>query len=300
MIGLEPQSYSLRMTFVPEEFDYKAINSIQISDKEKALITRYYHRYYGEGDLERIATKIKYDILISLGKESIAKISHSSIFMMDQTVEDKLRSDPELKLYHKIRSSMWRWGAGSSGWNEIAQVYNSILNFSIDVPGFSVAIDHTTGFNEKGYSEHSRIYLDGVFAYNVHYKGEHVMTIGFTIMANKVLLLQQIQNVRAKGNRWRYKLPENLLEYIVDRFKNVFPEHDMYVADGKSYTDYTIKHYKEILVSTGEKEEMKQKLSHLRKRAKNIISFYKNSGKYTQEDILKVNGFTHRKLVLTN
>src|SRR3546814_1923886 len=65
--------------------------------------------------------------------------------------------------------------------------------------------------------KHSRTPLDGVFAYLVQYKGEHVMTLGFSLINDRQILLQQVQLKNRTGNRWLFRFPENRLEFIIDR-----------------------------------------------------------------------------------
>src|SRR3546814_14926469 len=50
------------------------------------------------------------------------------------------------------------------------------------IEGLEVTLDYTNGYNEQGMGKHSRTPLDGVFAYLVQYKGEHVMILGFSII----------------------------------------------------------------------------------------------------------------------
>src|SRR3546814_4012996 len=82
--------------------------------------------------------------------------------------------------------------------------------------------------------KHSRTPLDGVFAYLVQYKGEHVMTLGFSIINDRQILLQQVQLKNRTGNRWLFRFPENRLEFIIDKFRSAFRGYRIHIVDGKS------------------------------------------------------------------
>jgi hypothetical protein len=305
MIGIEFSAHTLRLNPVPAEVE-KPIDTIVIPDNKKKAFQNYMESYYSSTDFKKVARHMHYDVLSVLGKESVAKISHSTTSMMCDSVEDKFKHDPELRLYYKIKSSMWRWGMGRGSWNEIADVYNQILSFDLGVDGFDVALDYTTSVNEKGRTEHSRKYIDGVFAYNVHHKGEHVLTIGFSVVSEYKVFVQQVQNVKPKGNRWRFKLPENLLEHVIDRFKAAFPQHEIYISDAEDQVNETIASYQRGL-ERAEKHNWEEDIAFFRSALENIIArkesiidFYCNTGKYTRDEEKTANGFRHYKLILTN
>jgi hypothetical protein len=50
--------------------------------------------------------------------------------------------------------------------------------------------------------------------------------------ARRSLLLQQVQLARPKGNRWLFKLPTDLLSYIVQQMSASFAGFDVCVIDG--------------------------------------------------------------------
>jgi hypothetical protein len=65
------------------------------------------------------------------------------------------------------------------------------------------------------------VYLDGKFGYQVVYKGQHVLTIGFSPSIHG-LMVGQVQLREPKGNRWLYKLSKPLLPYTLDRLAATF------------------------------------------------------------------------------
>jgi hypothetical protein len=138
----------------------------------------------------------------------------------------------------KISNSQWRWGMYDGDWNTLVEAYDRIRGFDFGIDGFQTNLAWTTGCNEKGYSnwqgrEQKRVYLDGVFGFMVYYKGEHVLTIGFSVAKERRILINQIQLAKKTGNRWLYKLPQKHFEYVVDRMMKTFGDYfAVYLADG--------------------------------------------------------------------
>lgn len=169
--------------------------------------------------------------------EEHAKIYATTIFQLPRELDKLFDDDPRYRIIRKLKSSLWRWGCGSSDveWNTIVDAYSGIKNFSFGLPDFSVTLDYTTGYNEYGYGEHDRTtYLDGVFGLRVHYRGEHVMTIGFSIARGRKLLITQVQMKKEKGNRFLFKLPMHHVAYTVLLMKKHFPGFRHYLIDGDS------------------------------------------------------------------
>ena len=169
--------------------------------------------------------------------EELCKIYGSSIFQLTRPQYELFQNDPEYSLVRKIASSLWRWGCGcrEDEWNTIVDTHNGIRNFSFGLPEFEVTLTYTTGYNECGSSEHDRrIFLDGVFGFMVHYRGLHVMTIGFSIAQGRRLLLTQVQMKTEKGNRFLYKLPMPYVEYAIMLMEKFFPTLTLYLVDGDS------------------------------------------------------------------
>ena len=177
--------------------------------------------------------------------DQLCKIRYSQFTMMDQSVEKAFETDPTLLTIRKIENSAWRWGMTKPAWNEIVDAWDGIRRFDIGVPGMSATLDFTTGYNERGYSRHSRTYIDGVMAFLVHHRGKHVMTVGFSVAAGRRLLLQQVQLTSPRGNRWLFGLPRPRLEFVMDRLSAAFPRHRILVADGGQIASRNLASYRD-------------------------------------------------------
>lgn len=164
---------------------------------------------------------------------------YSDSYFFTEKVRREIEDFPRFRIIQKIQSSFWRWGNNNdaSTWNTMVDVYEQIRTFSIPLEGFEVSVDWTTGFNPKGFSESLRLYLDGVFGFFVHYKGQHVMTIGFSFTNAGELLLNQIQLVRHKGNRFLYSLPSHYIEWVTGLMTAHFQGRKIFIVDGKSLAD---------------------------------------------------------------
>jgi hypothetical protein len=153
------------------------------------------------------------------------------------------------------------------------------------------------------------------------------MTLGFSVTAGKRILIQQVQLAKQKGNRFLFKLPRNYLEFIIGRFRAQFPQHELFLVEGKSLTDVImkgyvgehrrqvehLKEYRQVSAShrsaetrelysrwAEEKEELAKRLTermkHLRADKPRIISFYRDAGQFRLEKRLRVGGLAHRRL----
>lgn len=271
--------------------------------------------------LSSVAHRIPMRAYALLTAEELCKARHSTIYSMDSSVEDAFKADPTLRLFQKISSSMWRWGAGKPGWNEMVDAYEGVRSFDIGNPDLAVALDHTTGHNERGYSEHSRTFLDGALAYLVHLKGRHVLTIGFSLVAGRRLLLQQVQATSRTGNRFLYKLPADLIGHVIDRLQAAFPAHQVLVADGSDLMGITIESYRRGLESetealdraeralardpgdewaarrlesaTRDRAEFERRIAHAVADRPRIKALYRSSRRHALGKALKLNGVRH-------
>ncbi|MBI4118506.1 MAG: hypothetical protein HY455_03160 [Parcubacteria group bacterium] len=263
-----------------------------------------------ERDFERAfafpddCSRLPLEAFAGLSFDELCKIYYSSIFMMDTSVDKFFETSAQHEVVRKIKSSMWRWGCGTGTWNGVVDVYNGIRAFSLGLPDFEIRLDYTTYFNEFGRGKYSRVYLDGVFAFLVYYKRRHVMTISFSIMEKRQLLIQQVQLINRTGNRWLYRFPRNRLEFVIGLFKKYFSGFGLWVIDGKSLVKKTLADYRRGLRSAErvrEPEEcrgIKEKIAHLEGDKRRLASFYRNVGGYAFAfgASRKINGIMHRKI----
>lgn len=256
--------------------------------------------------IRQLSAKILSD---RLSFDQFCKFQYGQYIMMHSTVDELFKQAPEFALVDKIKHSMWRWGCGDGVWNELVDAYIGIRTFEIPIAGFEVRLDFTTGHNERGYSRESRIFLDGVFGFLVYYRGEHVMTLGFSVMKGRQLLVQQVQLVKQKGNRFLYLLPSDRMQFALDCFARSFPCHTLCVIDGRDLGQVSLDSYqlaidlaKDRLSQRSDKrdrEEMKvlqEKLAHLRADIPRLEAFYRDNGAYARGKEFKVNGIRHYRL----
>lgn len=331
MKGLQLCSFSQELYEVPSEHAEQPVNTVVLDnlDGKVTLIQTYIQDYYGK-DCSFLDNyhNLPLDVLGGLSFDEVCKLYYSSPYIMDNSVDKLFQTDAQYEIVRKIKNSMWRWGVGKGTWNEVVTAYDSIRRFSfVDNSDFEIRLDHTTGCNPFGYTKYSRTFVDGVFAYLVYYKEKHVMTIGFSVMEKKKLLIQQVQSVQHKGNRYLYRLPANRLEFVIDLFRKNFSGYKLYVIDGdylvrKILSNYggalararehCIQYQSEIETATGDTRERRElwlrdcieeceiyeaKVAHLREDRKRLVSFYGNTGRFVFRTPLTVNGIVHRQVV---
>lgn len=254
--------------------------------------------------------------------EELCKLHNSTNMMLRPGVRDLFDREIHYDLFRKIGSSMWRWGSGTGDWNEMVDAYEGIRNFKfIDSPDFEIRLDHAVGHNECGHTKYARVFIDGALAFLVYYKGKHVMTIGFSIMAKHRILIQQVQSAQRSGNRYLFKLPANRMEFVINLFRKNFPDYEIFVVDGKSLLNKIIGGYswgirdlqqsafsnspsaKRCEKTQAELQRrlaaMQAKIDHVNADGHRLISFYGNTGCYKRLRTSKVeaNGLTHLKIV---
>lgn len=319
MLGVSLSFYKENLKFVPVHQNSKPMNSFLLESVVKEEAKQYIEDYMDpdkpfEETINRLPLSM-YDATL----EQLSKIRLSSIFTMCKTVEDLFRENPKYRIVYKIQSSMWRWGHREAQWNELVHAYNSIRRFSLDREGFSVRLDYTTSVNKCGNSEYSRTYLDGVFAYLVYYKGRHVMTLGFSIVAGKKLLIQQIQLKQPHGNRWLFKLPPNYTEYVIRCFEKAFPNYRLYIVEGASLVDKYLEDYMDHYkyadnkcashsdraekrdvydLYNRERNYYRDKILHVKNDTGRISRLYNNTGSYEKlnKPPLRLNGMNHYQI----
>lgn len=215
--------------------------------------------------------------------EELSKVYMSSIFQLARPQYELFENDLEYALIRKIKSSMWRWGAGrgEEEWNTLVDAYRGIRNFSFDLPEFEVTLTYTTGYNECGLTAFDRkIFLDGVFGFMVHHRGVHVMTIGFSIARGGKILLSQVQMKKSKGNRFLYKLPLSLVEYAIALLKKYFPTFKLYLVDANSAIAKYVSQYQHLL-----QNELEYQKNTIRNIASISQAILRNLGDSTEQEI---------------
>lgn len=331
MKGLQLRSFSQELYEVLPEHNEQPVNTVVLDnlDGKMALIQAYIQDYFGK-DCSFLDNyyNLPLDVLSGLSFDEVCKLHYSSPYIMDSSVDKLFQTDAQYEVVRKIKNSMWRWGVGKGAWNEVVTAYDNIRHFSfVDNPDFEIRLDHTTGCNQFGYTKYSRTFVDGIFAYLVYYKRKHVMTIGFSIMEKKKLLIQQVQSAQRTGNRYLYKLPSNRLEFVIDLFRKNFSGYKIYVTDGDELVEnilsnycralagtreYCIQYQNEIETATGESRERcelwlrdsmrecdayEANIAHLREDRERLVSFYRNTGRFVFRTSIIVNGITHLQVV---
>jgi hypothetical protein len=326
-IGIHPGTYHEDLHKVAVHLNRHPVRSFDAWNRIGAQARAYVEaRFDRNPDFEKIAHNLPIDAFGQLTLDELCKVRHSSKYMMDKSVEELFEAKPEFAIIEKISNSIWRWGIRDRLWNEVVDAYNGIRSFDLGLPGFKVLVDHTTYHNKRGWSKHSGTYLDGVFAFLVLHQGKHVMTIGFSIMGGRRILLQQVQTKHRKGNRWLFRMPSNKIEFIIDRLKTAFRRHRIYVIDGKEASLKTIADYsasmraeqkrleaiQERISTLSPKTEetairsaqsaraeiamLEGRIDHLSADAPRIASLYADTGRYTRRRTIQVNGLLHHEL----
>ncbi len=257
----------------------------------------------GEFDFPHDCYKLPARAFDGLSFDELCKIHYSSGILMDKSVTDLFETKAQFEVVRKIESSMWRWGFGKGCWNEVVEAYNRLRQFSFGHPDFEIRLDYTTFFNQYGRGKFSRVYFDGVFAYLVYYKREHVMTIGFSIQDKKRILIQQVQTTARNGNRWLYRLPSNRLEFVISLFRKNFPRYALWVIDGDSLVHKTLTDYTEALnradrvENSEDSHALKAKIRHLEADRPRLSAFYTNTGQFGISSSKRINGLVHHKII---
>jgi len=178
-----------------------------------------------------------------------------------------------------------------------------LMNFDLGVSGqFEVTFDHSHSWmNQRGWAEYTgefqreptdpktKPWLDGEFGLNISFQGEHVMTIGVSPTA-KGLLVNQVQLLKKKGNRWLFKLPKPYFEYVLQQLLAACRSEgiDMYLVKGESLRDQIKSLYKDLPFN----EEAGE---HIRKTYnQRLVSLVRSRA------VTTINGHQYRKLVERN
>lgn len=315
MKGINMSSLKGELHHVDAEFAENPALSIQEVDSKLDFCRDFLKAYFKDFSFQKDYHKLPVGAFRNFSFDELCKLRYSTFSTMDDSVDNLFNRRLRYEVFNKIRSSMWRWGCGNGTWNEVVNAWNGIRNFSLGLgPDFETRLDYTRGINAYGNSKFSRTFLDGVFAFLVHYKRKHVMTIGFSIMEGERILIQQVQLKQKSGNRWLYKLPKNRMEFAIDLFAKNFSGFTLYVVDGQSLAEKTLANYKEGLqraqdkkdrveycgadIRENEIEAFQTRIAQLMADSPRLSHFYGDCGKYVLGQSITVNRLIHHKLEL--
>lgn len=261
--GVQLSSIPDALTKVPDGMKDRAFMSFDGMARLGPWARAYFGAHYGEdATYERYCKNLPKKAFARFSFDELSKTVFSAGYM-----DDRLRRLYEPSPYdaftphqlvEKIRLSIWRWGCGHRDWNEVVDGWNGIRSFDLAVPGFEVELDYTPWHHSRGVGVHSETYLDGCFAYVVRWRGEHVLTLGFSLARDRRLLVQQIQTKTRKGNRWMFRFPANRVEHILSRFAEAFPNHSLHIVDGRSVGEANLRSYAATIKSDLDIERQKR------------------------------------------
>ncbi len=330
MVGIPLSSLTEDLHKVDERFNSKPVLTIMNGMERLAKHTDVSGIWYErEFDFYEDNRKLPVGALADFSFDEICKMRYSTGSMGNQSLEDLFEHIPPYSIFSKIMSSMWRYGFTRATWNAVVDYYNSIRGFKFtDNSDFVVTLDHVPSIGAFSYAKYcTGLYLDGAFGYLVHYKGKHVMTIGFSLHGDESVLVSQIQLCKKTGNRFLYKLPENRVELVLGLFHKHFPGKKVYIVDGQSIVDKNLRGYR----SSREKDieslrndearspanrfytpeytdKLRQNIAYLEMKIdkleadeKRLVRFYAKTGKYKRmrKKVVKF-GLTYREVQLRN
>ncbi len=319
LVGIKLSDLPQLFSKVPAKHDKKPVYSFDLFGILGEPVVEYLEATYENVDPEEVCNRLPSKVLAQLSIDHLAKTIHSSKYISE--AENKFEANPIIRLMSKIKSSIWRWGCLNAGWNEMVDAYEGLRRFDLGIKDMSVTLDHTNSFNHRGPGIHSEVFFDGAMAFLVHYKGEHVMTIGFSIAGGRRVLLQQVQLKKQSGNRWLFRMPANRIEMIIDCFRSAFPKHQLHVADGTDIVNRNLSDYRGNVVickrlkeryeariekntadedvlryhAKNKKElaQVRQKIRHLTHDRPRISAFYADAGRYRLADEFAANDIRH-------
>lgn len=329
-IGCPLETFADVLPKVEARYDADPVSSFDPWDHVEPWVREYVLDMGHPEDVPfmRIHTQLRIEAFETMPFDLMCMLHHSGSSYMADAVRARREHDPRWAILHKIKSSAWQWSSGTSGaigWNDTVDAHASIRSFDIAVDGFDATLDWTRGTNPRGTGTSSTTWLDGAFAFLVHHRGRHVMTIGFSITADRRVLVQQIQNVSRRGNRWLFSFPSNRVEHVLDRFAAAFPGFTVMLADGGDVTGFSLKSYSDELRQQCERrrrhavalrdgigdaehhrtmramhsQEAKAaaiKVAHLKADMPRLDAFYSDAGRYRRGSVVTSNGLRHYEM----
>lgn len=323
MIGLPFSEITEKLLPVPDDKDSDfPVDSFDLMATLGEPAANYLVKYYGKGyDFGTELRRMRHEVFNRLSFDQLCKVKYSYQSPYVEEIEKKfLETSPCHMIFMRIFSSFKLMEFQKAKWNDLVSFYDGLTRFTVEVPNFTVYLDFLMHWNPWGHSRYSDIFLDGVFAYNVHYKGEHVMTISFTPISNRRILIRQIQMTKPKGNRFLYKLPMNLTEFIIERFMLAFPDHQLLIADARDLAKQSLERYQsswnryqmlldtyehpsadddEVAVETyrGYQLRTEEKMTALQNDIPRLLTVYGNTGKFLTENSIRIRDLKHYPLL---
>lgn len=262
-------------------------------------------RHQGQKWLKPLNLKVLENWLVERGQElelwemaklcsfaEIARFAHE--LQYDGELVSSLRKHPLYRFVDKLGLSAEHWGKKPLQWDELVKFHRLLMSFEVGLPGFEVTYDYTMiHHHPRGWSEFTgerqtcaedpktKPWLDGDIGLIISFEGVHVMTIGVAPSAAG-LLVNQIQLLRKRGNRWLYKLPKPYFEHMLERLLVACEAQgiDMHLVKGESLRDKIKSLYEKLPFDdeTGERirRTYNQRFASLsRSRSTTIVSGHK-------------------------
>lgn len=241
--GAGPRGIPLRELDWPLRRSEGDIESPPVADAAKRFTEAFprYLPHFGRGPSESLDAwwdgprgwrEAPYEALLRVfTPDEVTRLWWGSI--LTSSVDDAfVWYDPRGLVVHRVRNSMWRYG-WRQDYNLLVSYYEKLGRFRFG-DGFTVTLDHATKWNEWGTATYDRgMFLDGVFGYVVHHRNIPVLTVGFSLSAQGVLV-RQVQLREPRGNKWLFKLPKPYLEYALDRMAEAFGDTPLWLTEGAS------------------------------------------------------------------
>lgn len=137
----------------------------------------------------------------------------------------------------KLCNSLWQYG-GERSFDRLVDMSEGLPRLDSGVPGLETRLTWTRSINTAAWAEHGRenpVYIDASFGLLLHWRGQHVLTIGFA-PARRGILIAQVQLRHQRGNRFLYSLPMHPLDLAIDILRRAYPNEDLWLVTGTSST----------------------------------------------------------------
>lgn len=184
--------------------------------------------------------------------DELSRMVFRSCIMSD--LSEWMANDPAVLPIHKVGNSMWQYGrSAKEDYGVTVRLCRGLGAFDFGVPGFTAHFDHTKWeCGTEGDGRYGRkivtmkdgkprtvpIWLDGCFAYHVVRNNQIVLTLGFSLATNGVLVSQ----IQCAGKMRAVNIHPHLRDHVIDRFRAAWPGFPVRLITGatqKAYNKYT-------------------------------------------------------------